>query len=136
VVSAEYLQTMGVRLLQGRWFTADDMSDTSDAAIVIDTTAKQLWPGENAIGKRICLYCTPEDPHNWKEVVGIVSTVRHRSMSGAPGMDVYLAAGAMEKAVFLVVRTERPVAGLDQAIRRTIATIDPNQPVFISASMR
>src|SRR5205814_9099688 len=67
---------------------------------------------------------------------GRVSTIRHRSMSAAPDLDVYLAAGAMEKAIFLVVRTERPVAGLDQAIRRAIAGVDPNQPVFISASMR
>ena len=136
VVSAGYLQTMGVRLLQGRWFSADDMSDTSNAAIVSDGTAMRLWPGENPIGKRVCIYCTPEKPNNWKEVVGVVSTIRHRSMSDAPGLDVYFSAGAMEKAAFLVVRTERPVAGLDQAIRRAIAAVDPNQPVFISASMR
>ena len=136
VVSAEYLQTMGVRLLQGRWFRAQDMSDSNDAAIVSDLAAERLWPGQNAIGKRICIYCTPEQPNNWKQVVGIVSTIRHRSMDGAPDLNVYLAAGALENAFFLMVRTSRPLAGLEPAIRRAIASVDPMQPVFLSASMR
>lgn len=136
VVSAEYLQTMGVRLFQGRWFTRQDMSDSSDAAIVSDLAARRLWPGQNAIGKRICIYCTPEKPNNWKQVVGVVSTIRHRTLDGAPDMNVYLAAGALEKAIFLVVRTDRPVAGLKPAIRNAIASVDPMQPVFLSASMR
>jgi putative ABC transport system permease protein len=135
-VSSEYLQTMEVRLLQGRWFTSDDMKESSDAAIISELTAHRLWPGQDAIGKRLCLYCTPENPNNWKQVVGVVSTMRHRSMDGPPVLNVYVAAGAMEKAIFLVVRTERPVEGLEQAIRRAVASVDPNQPVFISAPMR
>ena len=50
--------------------------------------------------------------------------------------NVYLAAGAMQKSYFLVVRTERPAGEMGRAIRRAIAAIDPNQPVFLSASMR
>jgi ABC-type antimicrobial peptide transport system permease subunit len=42
----------------------------------------------------------------------------------------------MQRAVFLVVRTERPTGDLEKAIRRSIASIDPNQPVFLSATMR
>ena len=136
VVSSQYLQTMGVRLLRGRWFTARDMSESSDTAIVSDLAAEHLWPGQIAIGKRLCVYCSPEQPNNWKQVVGVVSTIRHRTMDGAPDLNVYLAARALEKAIFLVVRTDRPVAGLDQAIRRAIASVDPMQPVFLSASMR
>jgi len=123
-------------LLQGRWFTARDMSESSDTAIVSDLAAEHLWPGQIAIGKRLCVYCSPEQPNNWKQVVGVVSTIRHRTMDGAPDLNVYLAARALEKAIFLVVRTDRPVAGLDQAIRRAIASVDPMQPVFLSASMR
>jgi len=57
-------------------------------------------------------------------------------MDGPPPESVYLAAGALEEAVFLVARTDRPVAGLERAIRRAIASVDPNQPVFISTTMR
>jgi len=112
------------------------MSDSSDAAIVSDLAAERLWPGQNAIGQRICIYCTPEKPNNWKQVVGIVSTMRHRSMDGAPDLNVYFAAGALENAIFLVVKTNRPLADLEPAIRRAIASVEPRQPVFLSASMR
>jgi len=57
-------------------------------------------------------------------------------MDGAPDLNVYLAAGALENAIFLVVKTNRPLADLEPAIRRAIASVDPRQPVFLSASMR
>ena len=135
-VSADYLQTMGVRLLQGRWFSADDMKESSATAILSDAVAKDLWPGKNPIGERICIDCTPEKPNNWKQVVGVVSNARHRSMDGPPPGSVYLATRGLEKAVFLVARTDRPIAGLEGEIRRAIASVDPSTPVFLIAPMR
>jgi putative ABC transport system permease protein len=136
VVGGEYLQSMGIRLLDGRWFHDDDMNSSSDAAMVNDLTASRLWPGASAIGQRICVYCTPERPNNWKRVVGVVSSVHHAALSEPVLGNIYLSAGAMQNAVFVVVRTERPGGDLEQAIRRAIAAIDPNQPVFMSTSMR
>jgi predicted permease len=137
VVSAGYLQTMGIRLLQGRWLNEEDMSDSSDAVIVSDLIAKRLWPGESAIGKPVCVFCSLEKPNNWRRVVGVVSSSRHASMDGPPQQaSVYLAAGALQKAVFLVVRTDRPDVDIQRAIRQVIASVDPNQPVFFSATMQ
>ena len=136
VVSAGYLQTMGVRLIQGRWFTGDDMTDSSDVAIVNDMAAQHLWPGRSAVGERLCVDCSPEKPKNWKRVVGVVSSIRHATLEGPQGESVYLAAGALESAVFLVVRSDRPGVGLDRSISNTIASIDPNQPVFLSTTMQ
>ncbi len=136
VVGGEYLQSMGVRLLHGRWFRDEDMNASSDAAIVSDFTAARLWQGGSAIGQRICVYCTPERPNNWKRVIGVVSSVHHAALSEPIIGNVYLSAGAMQSAVFVVARTERPVGDLAKEIRRAIAAIDPNQPVFMSASMR
>lgn len=83
-MSAGYLQTMGIRLLQGRWLNEEDMNDSSDAAIVSDLVAKRLWPGESAIGRPVCVFCSPEKPNNWKRVVGVVSSSHHASMDGPP----------------------------------------------------
>ncbi|MGA3241355.1 MAG: ABC transporter permease [Bryobacteraceae bacterium] len=136
VAGGEYLQTMGVHLLEGRWFRDEDMSDQSDAAIVNDFTARRLWPRTSAVGQRICVYCTPEQPNNWKTVIGVVSSASHASLNEPMKGNVYLSAGAMRNADFLVVRTERPMGDLQKAIRRAIAAIDPNQPVFLSVPMR
>ncbi len=136
VVGGEYLQTLGVRLLKGRWFRDEDMNPASDAAIVNDALAARLWPGADAIGKRICVNCTPENPREWKQVIGVVSSVHHAALEGPAGANVYLAAGALQSAAFLVVKTGRPTGELETAIRRAIAAIDPNQPVLLSATLR
>jgi putative ABC transport system permease protein len=136
IVGGQYLQTLGVRLAGGRWFREEDMKASSNAAIINDFAAKRLWPGDNAVGKQICVDCTAENPNNWKRIIGVVSSVRHANLDAQPGSDVYLSAGALENADFLVVRTERPIRDLDKAVQRAIAAVDPNQPVLLSASMQ
>ncbi|HUJ21667.1 MAG TPA: ABC transporter permease [Bryobacteraceae bacterium] len=136
VTGGEYLQAMGIRLAEGRWFRADETSATNDSAIVNTLVARRLWPGARAIGQRICVYCTPQNPHNWKRVIGVVASASHAALDEPEKGNVYLAAGAMETSVFLVVRTQRPAGEMRTAIRRAIAAIDPDQPVFLSASMQ
>ncbi len=136
VVSAGYLQTMGIRLSDGRWFSEDDMKNSSDTVIVNEVAARRLWAGTSALSKRICVDCSPGKPANWKRVVGIVSSIRHAAMDGPEQPSVYLSANALENAAFLVVRSDRPTGKMEKAIRRAIAGVDPNQPVFLSASMR
>jgi predicted permease len=135
-VGGAYLQTMGIRLEEGRWFREEDVSASGDAALVSPYIARRLWPQESAIGKRICLDCTPENPSNWKEVIGVISPANHIALDEADKGNVYLAADAMRKAQFLVVRTPRPEGEMAMAIRRAIASLDPNQPVFLTASMQ
>lgn len=134
-VSPGYLQAMGLRLLQGRWFRDEDMDASRAVAIVNDETAAGLWPGEDPIGRRVCVNCLPGQPRQWKEVVGVVTGIRHAALDQPAGMEVYLAGGALGNAAFLVVRTGRPAVELSRAIRRAVAGIDPNQPVFLSATM-
>jgi putative ABC transport system permease protein len=136
IVSSEYLQAMGVHLVAGRWFGTQDMAQTSDSAIVNDIATGRLWPGASVVGKLICVYCTPENPRNWKRIVGVVSGGRHATMVGPPQANVYLSASALENAQFLVVRTDSPPIDLQDAIRNAVAAIDPNQPVLLSIGMR
>jgi predicted permease len=136
VVGGDYLEALGLRLAAGRWFREEEMKPSSDTAVVNDLAAQHLWPKENALGKQICVDCTPENPSNWKRIVGIVSSVRHADLGAPPGLNVYLSAGALERADFLVIRTERPLRDLDKAVQRAIAAVDPDQPVLLSASMQ
>ncbi len=68
-------------------------------------------------------------------MIGVVSGIRHAALDQPPGLEVYLSGSSLASAVFLVVRTGRPSASLNRAIRRSVAAIDPNQPVFLSATM-
>ena len=136
VIGGDYLQAMGARLLAGRWFRQEEAQKSTGTAIVNDLLAKRLWPAHAAVGQRICIDCTPENPNNWKQVIGVVSTLRHAALDGPPHLNVYLSAGAFEQAAFLVVRTDRPGREMDNAIRRAIAGIDPDQPVLLSTSLQ
>jgi putative ABC transport system permease protein len=134
-VSADYLQTMGVRLLDGRFFREDDMAATRDTAIVNDVAARNLWPGQSAVGKRFCLFCRNDLTRQWKRVVGVVTSIHHATLEEPAGLQVYYAAAAPQSAQFLVVRTDSPSAALAKSIQRAVAAVDPRQPVFLSASM-
>jgi predicted permease len=154
IVSSEYLQTMGVHLFEGRWFreeemnassnpggangnnSSNDVANLSEVAIVNDVVEHRLWPGDSAIGKRICVYCTPEKPNNWKRIIGVVTSVQHAAIDGPSQANVYLSARAFQRAQFLVIRTNRPLADMGRSVRVAIASVDPNQPVFLTVSMR
>jgi predicted permease len=134
-VSAHYLETFGVPLLEGRWFRDDDMEASRDTALINDVAARVLWPGESPLGKRFCIYCSNPQYKLWKRVVGVVKSIRHSGLDEPTRAEVYWAGGALQNAQFLVVRTAHPDPQLAMAIRKAIAAIDPKQPVFLSASM-
>ena len=134
-VSTGYLETLGVRLLAGRWFREGEEDESRDVAIVNDLAAERLWPGQSALGKRICVNCQAGRPSNWKQLVGVVSTIYHSTLDRSPGLEVYTSGGSLPAAQFLVVRTDRPSGEIAQAVRRAVAAVDPRQPVFLSATM-
>lgn len=67
--------------------------------------------------------------------MGVVSAIRHTSMDGPMPLNVYIASRALERAIFLVVKTNRPADGFEKAIRLAISSVDPNQPIFLTASL-
>ena len=135
-VGGDYLPALGVRLQAGRWFRAADSNASSDTAIISNTLARRLWPHADPLEKRICVNCSPQNPPNWKRVVGVVSGIRHADLDAKSNFSVYLSAGAFEEAAFLVVRTARPSESLEHSVRAAIAAVDPDQPVLLSVSMQ
>jgi predicted permease len=134
-ISPDYLQILGVRLIEGRWLRDDDLADSRDTALINDVAARLLWPGQSALGKRFCIYCSAPEFKRWMHVVGVVKSIHHSGLDQPFHAEVYFASGALEAAQFLVVRTNHPAPELAKAIRRAVATIDPKQPVFLSATM-
>src|SRR6185369_13909585 len=90
VAGGDYLQAMGIRLEQGRWFHEEE----DGSAMVSRMIANKLWPGADAIGQRICVFCTPESPSNWKTVIGVVADASHVALDQPATGSIYLAADA------------------------------------------
>ena len=74
-VSDEYFQALQIRLISGRFFTPQDREGAPRVAVVNETAAARLWPGENPIGKRV-KQGWPEWDTPWWEVVGIAADIK------------------------------------------------------------
>jgi len=146
IVSPNYLSTAHVPLKQGRDFTAQDTRDRTLVAMVSETLARTMWPGENPIGKRFA--CCEEGPKGrmdpvWHEVVGVVGDVRIRGLDQDVQPEFYLPLSQMPPSAWdwmgrtmdLVVRTRANVLPA-QELRTTVASVAPGVPIYQLSTMR
>jgi putative ABC transport system permease protein len=135
-VSHDFMQTMRIPLLRGRYFTpADNRDSTPPVVIVSAALAAKIWPGEDAVGKQIQLG-SPDSP--WRAVVGVAANVRHSGLDATVTQQVYMPSRQWPFPDFwvtLVVRTRGDPASLAAAVRRAVRSIDPDQPITSVATM-
>ena len=135
-VSPRYFETMGIRLLRGRYFTDQDRLGSQPVAIIDENLAHEYWPHRDALGQRI------RNGNNvpWKTVVGIVAHVRHYQVVGeeasatgtegsAKGVYYFPLYQENSPAVFLIARTSGNPETLAGAMRAAVHEVDPTQPV-------
>jgi predicted permease len=124
VVSDGYFESVGIRLQAGRKFTERDRASSEPVAMVNETLARTLWPGQDAVGKVVT-------QDGGRRVVGVVGDVRHEALEKAGDSEMYLPMRQTfdYPAMNLVVRTVLPPDRLAPAIRAALRPIDPNLPV-------
>ena len=104
VVTPGYLETMGMRLLQGRDISWRDRSDTERAIIVNEAAARREWPGQDPVGRVVYGVGRGES-----RVVGVISDVRESSLEDQASAQVYIPmTQADPEGTELVVRTPAP----------------------------
>jgi predicted permease len=137
-VSTRYFEALGVRLLEGRAFTPQDTADRPDVVIINETMARRFWPGESAVGKRIGR--GPLEERRWLEVVGVVDDMGFPGDLGEPYTRLQafrpLAATAPSGGVTVMLRAPTAPEGLEAALRRTVADLDPNQAIYQVRTVR
>jgi putative ABC transport system permease protein len=135
VVSPGLFGAMGIPLLRGRTFTDADDVRTPLVAIIGDTMARQVFPGQDPVGRRILFGVGPQGPDaQWVTIVGVAGDVRQFDLDSDPRPAVYVPYAQETLFWFaprdLVVRAAgtEPLA-LAAAVRATIRSVDPNQPI-------
>ena len=126
-VSVGFFDTLGLTLLEGRTFTTADISGPM-RTVINEAMARQLWPNESAIGKRIAHPAERE----WQEVIGVVRDVRFAtniSEPRTPFQTYRLLARETSRSFTVTLRSALPPETLAEALRRTVTEIDPEQPV-------
>jgi putative ABC transport system permease protein len=124
-----YFATMGIGIVRGRAFTAEDRRTTDSRVIIDPDLARALWPSEDPIGRRFRL----NQDGKWHTVVGVAQDVKLMGPDDAAGKyGMYFALPTIGRAtrfVEIVVRSTGDPARLVQPIKRAIWTIDPQQPI-------
>jgi putative ABC transport system permease protein len=119
-IDGAFFRVLRVPLLRGRDFGAADGASSVPVAIVNETMARRLWPGQDAVGKHF----RTEGPE-WIEVVGVVPDLRRQGFERAPIAQAFRPyAQAPSRNMNLLVRTDGLAPGLADALRTAVAGID------------
>ncbi len=128
-VTPDFFNTIGLQLVEGRMFPDNVRPDSPRIALVNETMARQFWPNESAVGKRI----GDSDPknRNWVEIVGVVRDVGFVANIGIPDTRLQVYRPLVQEPwgyLTIALRSPHPEA-LAEPLRRAIADIDPDLPV-------
>jgi len=137
VVTPGFVRVLGQRLVQGRDFTEHDGPDSDGVAIVNESMARQFWPNQDVIGRRIrpgfrrsAVPWELDAEPRWLTIVGVVRDIRGYMSSERSQSQLYVSSRQFPSSYMsLIVRTETLPLALAPAIQDQIRRIDPNQPV-------
>jgi predicted permease len=127
VISAGYLEAMGVRLLRGRDFSNHDLQNAEQVMLVNETAAREIWPADDAIGQHVHV----ADPKSLpRTVVGIVADVHHYSLDAAPTMQFYLPVTQTDTSdLVFAVRSAGDPLQIANVVRLAIRSVDETLPI-------
>jgi predicted permease len=125
-----YFETMGIRLIRGRFITDQDTEQSAPVAVIDETLARQFWPGEDPIGKRLHRGGV-QSTAPWMTIVGVVGHVRYRTLEAQSRTELYWPElQAPRSFMSFVIRTRLDAASLRAAVEKKARTIDPDQPIY------
>jgi putative ABC transport system permease protein len=137
ITYGDYFRAMSIPLLDGRYFTTDDRSDSSLVVIVGQSMAEHSWPGQRAVGKRMHVG-NPQKGLPWATVVGVVADTKVGSPDEPSKDQLYLSAeqpailfgsDASDHPIltsgYITLRSALPPEHMTQTLRATVAEVDP-----------
>ncbi|HSS19162.1 MAG TPA: ABC transporter permease [Pyrinomonadaceae bacterium] len=132
-VSADYLKTIGIPIRAGRSFTEADNEQAVHVAIINETMAREYWPGENPLGKRI-KFGDPTDDVPWVTIVGVAGDIRQMGIDQPIKAELYVPYQQDNGLAFyaprdLAIRTSVDPSSVVAAARNEIHQVDPDQPI-------
>jgi putative ABC transport system permease protein len=130
-VSNDYFQAAGIPLLRGRVFSSQEHDDKQPVVVINQAMAKQIWPNEDPIGKRV-----GDEDQEKATVIGVVGDVKNLGLLRQPVPEMY-APYAMKSFwpnmrwnMRLLVRSTLDSSSIAGAVRREVQAVDPAQPIY------
>jgi len=124
-VSPDYFRTLGTQMAEGRDFTPRDDAAAAKVVIINRMMARNLFPNESAVGKRLQLV-NSEHSNEWREIVGVVGDVRYSGLDDTGEAAIYT---PFAQTPFmwsnLMIRTSVPPQTLFQSVRNAVISVEP-----------
>jgi len=141
-ISADYFATMKIPIIQGRVWSDSESAGTPHVAVVNQTMARELWPDESAIGRRVRMPEYIKSPtyfrlaapgsDGWFEIIGVVGDTPNVGLHEPPAPSIYVPYTLMlSDTQNVILRTSRDSLAMTRSIREAVRTVDPNQPVNV-----
>jgi predicted permease len=138
-VVGDFLQTMGIPLLRGRYLTLADNENAPLVVVVNRTLAERYWPKQDPVGKRIKWGAETGSPLPWLTVVGEVADTKQGALDSRPWAQVYeplvqfpgsfgpyaAEIGVHGQTMRIAVRAAGDARSLENDARRTVWSLDP-----------
>ena len=139
LISAGYLGTMGIDLVQGRDFTELDGAGGPPVVIVSRELARRYLPGRNPIGQRV-KRAAKDQEYPWLTVVGVADDVKDTTLEGAVDATWYLPYAQQSATPFalnlrLALRSDSPSPALAEQVIGAIRSVERQLPVYAVATM-
>ena len=135
VIFGHYFEAMQIPLRAGRFFNDSDTQTSPPVGIVDEYMAKELWPNQSALGKRLHNGgTTDKDP--WITVVGVVGRIKQYTLDSDSRIAVYYPQTQfVTSEMNVVVRTSGDPSALYSAARNEIQSVDRDLPIFHPVTM-
>jgi predicted permease len=126
LASPDYFRTIGMSLLNGRVFTAQDTADSRPVAIVNLAMARHYFGDVDPVGRRLSL----DNGRTWRRVVGLVSNVRQYGLATEPSDEIYVPFDQRSPlTATLLLRTTGDPSAMWQHVLRVARALDARQPI-------
>ncbi|HSM88148.1 MAG TPA: ABC transporter permease, partial [Candidatus Limnocylindrales bacterium] len=125
-VEQDFLQTMGIPLVSGRNFDSSVREDSPKVAIINQTAARRLWPGQDPIGKRFKFF----KDNDWTQVIGVARDSKYNTLGEEPQNYMYVPLiQNPSPAVALFFRTSGDPKAILSTVRARVQAMDRNLPL-------
>ena len=141
-ISAHYFATMKIPLIRGRVWSDSESGGTPHVAVVNQTMARERWPDESAIGRRVRMPEYIKSPtyfrlaapgsDGWFEIIGVVGDTPNVGLHEPPAPSIYVPYPLMlTDTVNVILRTSHDPLSMTRSIREAVRAVDPYQPVDV-----
>jgi putative ABC transport system permease protein len=138
VVSPDYFQTLGIPLLRGRLFSAQDNTQTPFAVVINQALARAYWGAEDPVGKRFKLI-NRQSGLPWMTVVGVVGSIRQKGLNNDPYPEFYTPftqeLQLWARPSLLLIRAAGDPLSLVAAVKSQIWAVDKDQTITAVQTM-